>query len=171
MEKINDKTYKIEEKELGKGAFGIVHLGTIIEDKQKIALKELPDQMGNEELESISNELEISSKLDNRNIVRMLEIVNLGGKLYLAYELCNGGDLRKYMNYLKTFDEELIQIIMIKIINGLKELHKKRVIHHDIKPENILIQLHFNEKNENDINSRLEYIENVTKGRKEKKKE
>ena len=170
MEKINDKTYKIEEKVLGKGAFGTVHLGIIIEDHQKIALKELPEKMGNEELESISNELEISSKLDNRNIVRMLEIVNLGGKRYLAYELCNGGDLRKYMNYLKTFDEELIQIIMIKIINGLKELHKKRVIHHDIKPENILIQLHFNEKTENDINSRLEYIENMLKERKEKKK-
>ena len=169
-ERINNNTYTKMEETLGKGAFGTVYLG-LIEGKdirQKIALKELPKKMGEEEIQSISNELDISSKLDNRNIVRMLEIVDIDNQKYLAFELCNGGDLRKYMNYLETFDEELIQIIMIKIINGLNVLHEKRVIHHDIKPENILIQLFYNNKElkENEIEQKVNYIKTIINKRK-----
>ena len=91
---------------------------------------------------SLSNEIIVSSFLDNTNIVRMIDIVYKNNKRYLAYEYCNGGNLRNYMNYFKKFDEELIQIIMIKMINALFELYRKRIVHHDIKPDNILIQLY-----------------------------
>ena len=75
--KINNLTYIIENKILGKGAFGKVLLGTIKEKNQKIALKELPKDFDKEALESISNEIQISSKLDNTNIVKMLELLKL----------------------------------------------------------------------------------------------
>ncbi len=139
--------YKIENEILGKGAFGTVFLGRITKTNEEIALKEIPKNLDKESLDSLSNEISISSKLDNTNIVKMIEIVDIGDKQYLAYELCNGGDLRRYMNYFKKFDEEIIQLIVIKMLNGLKELHKKRVIHHDIKPENILIQLFPRQRN------------------------
>ena len=76
----------------------------------------------------------------------MLDIAEIDKKRYLVYELCNGGDLRKYMNHFGNFDEELIRIIVVKLLNGLSELKRKEVIHHDIKPENILIQLYPDEK-------------------------
>ena len=148
-----DIKYTIENVVLGQGAFGTVHLGTMTEDdgkkiiaEKKIALKEIPKNLDNDAVKSLSNEISISSTLDNTNIVRMLEIVEMNNKKYLAYELCNGGDLRKYMHYFKKFDEELIQIIVIKMLNGLSELHKKNVIHHDIKPENILIHLFYDKE-------------------------
>ena len=165
--KINNLTYIIENKILGKGAFGKVYLGTIKEKKEKIALKELPKEVENdkEALESISNEIQISSKLDNTNIVKMLEITEINNKQYLIYEFCNGGDLRKYMNYFKNFDEELIQIIVIKLINGLEELKKKKVVHHDIKPENILIQLFPEKEFTKDVEMHIESIKEFIKNK------
>ena len=166
--KINNLTYIIENKILGKGAFGKVYLGTIKEKEQKVALKELPKEVENdkEALESISNEIQISSTLDNTNIVKMLEITEIGNKQYLIYEFCNGGDLRQYMNHFGNFDEELIQIIVIKLINGLFELRDKKVVHHDIKPENILIQLFPEKKFTKEIEVEIESIKEFTKKKK-----
>ena len=154
METINNVTYIIENKILGKGAFGTVYLGSIIEKEEKIALKELPEEIGKDQelLDSISNEIKISANLDNTNIVKMKEIADINNKKYLVYEYCNGGDLRRYMDYFGSFDEELIKIIVIKMVNGLNELKRKEVIHHDIKPENILIQLFYEQK----MNPKLE---------------
>jgi serine/threonine protein kinase len=143
-----DQNYKIKKGDiiLGKGAFGTVFLGVKENPNgkiEKIALKEIPKELGNEESQkALDNEIAICEKLDNTNIVKMIKIEkNIGDKNYLVYELCNGGDLRRYMDYFKTFDEELIQYIVIKMCNALFELHRKNVVHHDIKPENILIQL------------------------------
>ena len=164
-------TYKLENIVLGQGAFGTVHLGTMIEDDgkniitKKIALKEIPKNLDNDAEKSLSNEVNISSILDNSNIVRMLEIVEMNNKKYLAYELCNGGDLRRYMHYFKKFDEELIQIIVIKMLNGLSELHKKNVIHHDIKPENILIHLFYDKEITPKIEKQIEKVKEITKKR------
>ena len=107
METINNVTYIIENKILGKGAFGIVYLGSIIEKEEKIALKELPEEIRKDKelLERISNEIKVSANLDNTNIVKMKEIADINNKKYLVYEYCNGGDLRRYMDYFGSFDE------------------------------------------------------------------
>ena len=68
------KTYRKENKGLGKGELGDVYLGTIVETNEKIALKEIPNNLDKEEEKSLSNEILISSQLDDTNIVRMLEI-------------------------------------------------------------------------------------------------
>ncbi len=156
------KTYRKENKVLGKGELGDVYLGTIVETNEKIALKEIPNNLDKDAEKSLSNEVSISSQLDNTNIVRMLEIVEINNKKYLAYELCNGGDLRRYMRYFKKFDEELIQIITIHMINGLRELHRNRVIHHDIKPENILIKLFPGEDLTPGLEKEIEEIKEIT---------
>jgi serine/threonine protein kinase len=133
--------YRLENKILGKGEFGTVHLGTIVKTNQNIALEEIPKNLDKDAEISLSNEMNISLSLDHTNIVKMINIIDINDKRYIAYEFCNGGDLRRYMQYFRKFDEELIQIISIKMTNGLMELHNKKVIYHDIKPEHILIQL------------------------------
>ena len=166
----NEEIYEIKKEKtiLGKGAFGTVYLGTKINQngkKEKVALKEIPKQLesDDESQKALQNEIDICQKLRNTNIVKMIKIEkNIDDKVYLVYELCNGGDLRRYMDYFKTFDEELIQIIMIQIVNALFELHDKGVIHHDIKPENILIQLFPGEELTPEIEKKIKEIKEVT---------
>ena len=163
---INFKITK-ENTILGKGAFGTVYLGAKTNadrKKEKVALKEIPKQLNDEESQkALQNEIDICEKLDNTNIVKMIKIEkNIDDKIYLVYELCNGGDLRRYMDYFKAFDEELIQIIMIQMVNALFELHRKNVVHHDIKPENILIQLFPEEEMTPEIEKKIESIKEAT---------
>jgi len=153
---------------LGKGAFSTVYLGTKInsdEKIEKVALKEISKKLNDEEFkEALQNEIEICQKLDNTNIVKMIKIEkNIDDKIYLVYEFCNGGNLRRYMDYFKTLDEELIQIIVIQMINALFELQKKGVVHHDIKPENILIQLFPDEEDiDPEIEKKIDKIKEAT---------
>ena len=137
---------------IGKGAFSEVFLGWMfsnkIEDgknnisKCDVALKEIPKKIDKDTKQSIANEIKVSFHLNNNsNIVKILDIVAHKQKDYLVYEYCNGGDLRNYMNYFSTFNEDLIQVIMYQIVNGLEELFNQDVVHHDIKPENILLNI------------------------------
>ena len=160
-----------EDKVLGRGAFGIVYQGEkILNDNrtQKLAFKEIPLKFINDdEEESIKNEIEISNQLDNTNIVKKIDIYETNNKKFIVYELCNGGDLRKYMDYFKNFSEDLIQVIMIQIINGLSELSKKGVIHHDIKPENILIDIYPKKVKTNDLEDEIKKIKNTIYNKRE----
>ena len=160
---LNINKYKFEGKVLGKGAFATVHLATNIETGQKVALKEMPKEIFQDKgtKDDIDNEIKISETLKNTNIVAILERVEAGDKVYIAYEFCNGGDLRKYMNYFRKFNDSIIQRIMIQLINGLKQLYDKKVIHHDIKPENVLIQIFYKEKDEKIIEEKLNKIKKL----------
>jgi serine/threonine protein kinase len=69
-------------------------------------------------------------------------------------EFCNGGDLtgclKKYKAaYRRPFTEEIVQYIMRQVVNGLNFLHSNKIIHRDLKLDNILL----NYNSENDKNS------------------
>lgn len=135
---------------------------------EKVAFKKIPQEIINDKakLDSLSNEILISSRLNegnkneeeeekekkkakiediytkiNENIVCFLDIVHFDFDKYLAYEFCNGGDLKRYLAYFKGFDESMVQFIIRQVLNGLQHLHDKKIVHHDIKPENILVEL------------------------------
>ena len=166
---------------LGKGAFSHVYLGKadvyIIENNEKIytkkdvliALKEIKGGLDEETLQSITNEISISSKLsDNSNIVKMIDIIEINYNKCIVYEYCNGGDLRQYIDYFGTFDETLIQTIMMQLVNGLIELFEKNVVHHDIKPENILLNLCYDMDDPKKTKKIVKEIKNILKYKKSK---
>ena len=172
-EKQNGK-FQYEEKDvLGKGSFGTVYKGIYIDDKGKkkvVALKEIPKEVFQDRLkmESLYNEISISSKLNeenkddpllsNENIVNFLDITNLNNKTFLVYEFCNGGDLKRYLKFFKRFDEKMVQYIISQVLKGLQLLHNKKIIHHDIKPENILVNLCVEEKTPKEKESKINMI-------------
>ena len=137
---------------------------------EKVAFKKIPQEIINDKtkLDSLNNEIIISSILNvdnrneeedkknkedkdkkkeniykkiNENIVCFLDIVDFDYDKYLAYEFCNGGDLKRYLAYFKGFDESMVQFILRQVLIGLQHLHNKKIVHHDIKPENILVEL------------------------------
>ena len=166
--------YQYDEKDkIGEGTFGIVYKGKFIDEKGKtkvVALKEIPEEVfkTRSEMESFYNEISILSKLkeenkedpllSNENIVNFLGITNLNNKTFLVYEFCNGGDLKRYLKFFKGFDEKMVQYIISQVLKGLQFIHNKNIIHHDIKPNNILVDLCVEEKTQKEKESKINMI-------------
>ena len=139
---------------LGKGAFGEVYLTSRKGDPKKYATKKLD----REEIESgegikyLRNEIVVLQYLNHPNIVKFQEVKKTKKHYYIIMEYCNGGELskalEKYVNkYGKPFPEELVQHFMRQIISAFKYIHERKIIHRDVKLDNIL--LHF--ENEEDL--------------------
>ena len=150
--------YKFKDKSLGKGISGEVRLAFDQIMEKEVAAKHIPKNLVNndKEMQLLTNEILISTDCENDNLAKVYDISNIEGETYLLFEYCNGGDLSsalkqyrlKYGKYLK---EEIIQHIILQILNGLQCLHAHNVIHHDIKPANILLK-YDNEKDLKEMN-------------------
>ena len=165
MENIQN-LYSLENKILGKGAFGTVYLGTSLANDRYVALKKIPQEIirDPQKIEALSNEILISSDVTHENLVKILDLADINSERYIVYEFCNGGDLRRYLQYFRKFDERAIQYILTQILKGLNELHAKKIVHHDIKPENVLVDLiPYDIINKNNLEERKKF-ENIVNG-------
>ncbi len=163
---------------LGKGSFGIVYKGKVHKNNKEevVALKQIPKAIINDKnkLQLLSNEVVISANLyddeDNnddgqtkmKNIVSFLDIIQIDNNDYLVYEFCNGGDLKRYLRYFRNLDEKMIQNIIRQVLIGLNRLHQKKIVHHDIKPENILVELSLPEDDKSDLEETIKEIMEIT---------
>ena len=156
--------FALENRVLGKGSFGTVYLGTDIANDRYVSLKKITGEIMKDpqKIEALSNEILISSGVDNENLVKIIDLTDINNDKYIVYEFCNGGDLRRYLRFFKTFDETAVQYFMKQVLNGLSELHSKKIIHHDIKPENVLVELiPFVVKDKNNIEERKQFEKQV----------
>ena len=157
--------YALDGRILGKGSFGTVYLGLDLSKDNYVALKKIPPEIQNDhqKIEALSNEILISAGVDSENLVKILDLTDIGEKdKYIVYEFCNGGDLRRYLKYFKRFDEKTVQHLISQVLNGVCELHNKKIIHHDLKPENVLVELHpFEIKDKNNIKEKKQFEQAV----------
>ena len=156
--------YALEDRVLGKGSFGTVYLGVELANDRYVSLKKIPPEIKEDpqKINALSNEILISAGVDNENLVKILDLTDIGNDKYIVYEFCNGGDLRRYLRYFKRFDERSVQYFMMQVLNGLKELHDKKIIHHDLKPENVLVELRpFEIKDKKNIEEKKKFEKDV----------
>ena len=139
-------------KELGRGAFGEVYLSTdnnldVLTAVKVINRKKLSPMQKNKLL----IQLEVLSKLNHQNITKILDKQKTTNNFYIEMEYSNGPNLYEYTRhykkkYGKCLNEEAVQKLVKQIASGLEYLHKNKIIHRDIKLENLII-------NFNDINN------------------
>ena len=146
----------ILEKCIGKGSFGEVYLTTKKGSTQKYATKKFErDQIeGTEAMKYLKNEIIILQNLKHPNIVKFEDVKKTKKHFYIVMEYCNGGELSKALEkyqekYGKPFSEEIVQHLMRQIIDAFRYIHSLKIIHRDIKLDNILINFDTEEDKEN----------------------
>ena len=123
-------------KDLGNGGFGKVFLAKERVSNRFVAIKQLLTE--NKFLqENIIHEIETVAKFENPNIVTFYHHFREEGIFYLVMEYCSGGSLRDKIRNHSYTNSEAIEWIQT-LTSCLREIHKKGIIHHDIKPDNIL---------------------------------
>jgi serine/threonine protein kinase len=135
MDKIFDKKYRFVSI-IGSGGFGEVYLAREILTNREVAIKKLISKDKNEQ-DSIIHEIQIVSKFYHPNIVTYHHHFWSDGALYLVMEYCSGGSLRSKINDAKITETEKLKWTET-IASALAFVHSKSIIHHDIKPDNIL---------------------------------
>ena len=145
------------EKCLGKGAFGEVYLTSRKgDDKEKYATKKIDREEveKGEGIKYLKNEIIILQYLRHPNIVRFEEVKKTKKHYYIVMEYCNGGELSKALEkyiekYGKPFSEEIVQHLMRQIIDAFKFMHERKIIHRDVKLDNILLNYETEEDKKN----------------------
>ena len=127
-------------KSLGKGSFGEVFLVKNKINNVKRAMKKIKK---NNELdlteEELFNEINILKKIDHPNIIKIFEFYITSEAYYLIIEYCEGGDLYHYSKFHKLTEKQ-ISYIMYQILSALNYCHKMKILHRDLKPDNILLK-------------------------------
>ena len=141
---------------LGKGAFGSVYLSKKDGKPGYFATKQIERTMADKPsyYKYFENELKLLQSLHHPNIVHLEDVKKDDKYYYIVMEYVNGGNLsaclKKYKNrFGKAFPEEIVQYLMRQIVDAIKYIHRKNIIHRDLKLDNIMV----NFDNENDKNN------------------
>ena len=144
------------EKCIGKGSFGEVYITSKKGSTEKFATKKMEREQieGTEAMKYLKNEIVILQHLKHPNIVRFEDLKKTKKHFYIVMEYCNGGELSKALEkyqikYNKPFSQEIVQHLMRQIIDAFKYIHSKKIIHRDIKLDNILLTFDNEQDKEN----------------------
>uniref|UniRef100_G1MUL9 non-specific serine/threonine protein kinase n=1 Tax=Meleagris gallopavo TaxID=9103 RepID=G1MUL9_MELGA len=135
-----DKYIKVQK--IGEGSFGKAFLVKDKENSQQYVIKEINiSKMSNKEREESRREVAVLANMKHPNIVLYRESFEENGCLYIVMDYCEGGDLFKKINAQKgvLFSEDQILDWFVQICLALKHIHDRKILHRDIKSQNIFL--------------------------------
>jgi serine/threonine-protein kinase len=132
------------QKELGKGAMGVVYLGKDPKIGREVAIKTmaLAQEFEPEELAEVKErffrEAETAGRLSHPNIVTIYDTGEEHDFCYIAMELLKGGDLAPYVKAGNLLPVDRAVSIVARAADALGYAHKQGVVHRDVKPANMM---------------------------------
>jgi len=129
---------------IGSGTYGTVYKAQNLQTKELVAIKKIKLEVETEGVPSTAlREIVILKKIDHPNVVKLMNIDAGDNRLYLFFEYLPY-DLRKFISekYKEKSSHipiDYIKIIFYQIILGTRYLHCNKVLHRDLKPQNLLI--------------------------------
>lgn len=143
---INDR-YTITDK-LGGGGMSIVYLAEDSILNRKVAIKaiSIPPSEKEETFKRFEREVHNSSQLSHENIVSMIDVDEEDDCFYIVMEYIEGPTLAEYIHSHGPLSVETAIQFTEQILSGIKHAHDMRIVHRDIKPQNILIDKNKNYK-------------------------
>eukprot|EP00069_Balaena_mysticetus_P001425 bmy_15279T0 len=129
-------------QKIGEGSFGKAILVKSMEDGRQYVIKEINiSSMSSKEREESRREVAVLANMKHPNIVQYRESFEENGSLYIVMDYCEGGDLFKRINAQKgiLFQEDQILDWFVQICLALKHVHDRKILHRDIKSQNIFL--------------------------------
>ncbi len=136
--------YQVE-KELGKGAMGVVYLGKDPKIGRLVAIKTmaLSQEFEADELKDVKDrffrEAETAGRLSHPNIVSIFDAGEEHDLAYIAMEFVKGGDLTRYIKPHNLLPVPEVLRLMADAADALDYAHGNSVVHRDIKPANMML--------------------------------
>ncbi len=128
-------------KLLGRGGMGAVYKVRDLELDRDVALKLIrPEIADNREvLERFKREIQLSSRITHRNVLRVYDLGEVEGTRFLTMQLVEGDDLASLIKREGRLPVPRVLAIFGEICKGLAAAHGQGVIHRDLKPQNVML--------------------------------
>lgn len=127
-------------EKVGEGTYGVVYKAKDRVTGEVIALKKIRLEAEDEGIPSTAiREISLLKELQHCNIVRLYNIVHTERKLTLVFEYLDQ-DLKKYLDVCeKGLEKPILKSFLYQLLRGIAYCHQHRVLHRDLKPQNLLI--------------------------------
>lgn len=127
---------------LGQGGFADVYLGEHIYLHTQVAIKVLHIRVAVESLDHFLHEAQVVAQLDHPHIVRVFEFDVVEGIPYLVMTYAPFGSMRQ--RFVRSVSQDPAQVLpyVQQVASALQYAHDRKLIHRDVKPENILLGRH-----------------------------
>ncbi|KAL1517824.1 hypothetical protein ABEB36_001542 [Hypothenemus hampei] len=134
-------------KTIGKGNFAKVKLAKHVPTGKEVAIKIIDKtQLTPGSLQKLFREVRIMKMLDHPNIVKLFQVIETEKTLYLVMEYASGGEVFDYLVLHGRMKEKEARAKFRQIVSAVQYCHQKRIIHRDLKAENLLLDSEMNIK-------------------------
>jgi eukaryotic-like serine/threonine-protein kinase len=132
--------YRLKAK-LGSGGMSTVYLAIDETLDRPVAVKVMHREISEEpeQLERFRREARAVAKLSHPNVVAVIDAGEDGGHPYIVFEYVEGENLKQRIRRLGPLDPPEALAYAIEIAGGLSVAHGRRMVHRDVKPQNVLI--------------------------------
>ena len=151
---------------IGVGSFSVVHAAKNLTSNELLAIKMVKVPEDNEIfVKRLKREITILRAVDHPNIIKLKHVFEAPGKVNMVMERCVGGELFNLLEGMEfeedgtrnwvpqegaafAFTDDLVVDIIYQILSAVDYMHKRRIVHRDLKLENVLLDQPYKQSDE-----------------------
>lgn len=135
------------ERTIGKGNFAVVKLARHRITKTEVAIKIIDkSQLDAVNLEKVYREVDIMKQLDHPHIIKLYQVMETKNMIYIVSEYASQGEIFDYIARHGRMTEGAARRKFWQILSAVEYCHNRRVVHRDLKAENLLMDANMNIK-------------------------